>query len=1157
MSFRLPDWTTDSKPKPKAKVKPKPAPKRTVASDKAIVRAARSVGATTTRAAPQVTRSVRRAVATAPRPAVDPLDAVLANLDRTRAKSPVAQVTGVRTSGPADLDRLRGRSGAGGFLANLGGDVVDTITGIPSAAQLGAENIGAAALAPAAGLSMAGVPKLGWAEDYLKRVGGLDKTAAKAIAEDYRSRYGDSWNVSGLDALLNRNGARGKLRTTLGKAYEHPGLTALDAATVFSGAGAGIRIGAKAGARVAGDSAAGARMARLGSRAITPGSARYRPDRVRTVEMGENTATGLKGRSVASVADPRRPYSANPLTRVIQRSVEGPAARVAKAVERSAEGGSRIAAPFSRQAKFNRVSARSARDYRLEADLGRARSLRIESKDYVKAVRELDRSGISDLARRGKSKWSKEQVDAAIFLHGRDLLNVPGKTPLQARDAVVKFMRDGLDEAVTKGGSKSKGAQGTIDAIAHVPDSLLDLKTAPPELRAAVEQYRKLSTTATEQRIAAGAITPETARAVSSRSAQAVFEGARYDAKSGAWTSPRNPYSPVGSKGVYTQDVPVDPLKAGRAGDVTSAFGRMTQDKVKQSHGTLFRRGNVSIDRGLPVKAFERSLVDKDHPKFVTDFYDTFAFRRPNGKLSTGQRARIAMEADPENVVLVSRKSLDDAMRMSRDLPEGELPDNPLRAVDTFEGVEGLARVRELGDRANDLVAFPKAAIEGMRQGWEGISGGTIKAFDTPQQLWKRGILSFAPRWYVNSLVGNTLQYGLLTGGDVVSIFQARRSRLGEAVPERVSGSTNVAEARISDPRNAPRTAGMRGYMKASDVGMEFQGKLDALFRRAAYISSVKKGIRAEGGQFRRLSPDEKIAALENAPAAVKNQAIRDVELFLGNYVRMSPLERATLRRVFPFWSWMRTVGKIMFVVPVKHPKRTAILSLVARASADTLNEDDPYQRVLANRGRINVGDYSMRTAGANPLFTHADLAKNIAGGDVKDAAGAIASNASPIGLQQFLRNYSGTTGLGVPVSYPPGYGGTASQYGRSTMRIDPVTGLPDYFEPSVPLSEQILQTIPLAPQLVRGVASGGKQPYDTTTTLDLLTRSKPDSELFQPKRDRAMTPIPGLGPFLGLSGLNFQKRDRAKEMATYRKALADFKAAVAQTERRKRKASR
>lgn len=1126
---------------------PKAARRVTPAADRAVTRAARTVGTTTRRATPRITRSVTRAARQAPTgpPSSRDLDEAFERAQRRSGRAvrgPVERLIGVRQQG-FDPTRLRGTSGSS-ILANFAGDVIDTITGIPSAAQLGARAIAYPAVL---GLEATG----GIEPGYSDRIERDIKNAGRSIKDDYSYRYGDL--VAAYTDIAAGRDPRANLREFGSKAAEHPGLLAMDVASAASLAGGAVRGGARIGARMT-TGQASRRLARLGSKSILPGSARYRAPKIRTVEMGENTAKGLRGRAVASVEIPRRPYSANPITRGIQRVAEGPATAVARRLERAADDGNRALAPLSKQSKFNRSVATRARDFRMDADMARVKALRVETRDYVNAVRELDRSGLGTLARKGASKWSKDQVDAALFLHGRDLLDVPGMTPAQARARVVQFMREGLDDAVTKSGSKSKGAQQTIEAIAKVPDELLDLKKAPESLRRAVDEYRKLATSATESRIKAGTIAPETAENVRRRSAQAVFEDVHFNQKTGLWTSPRNPYTPVGKRGVYTPDLPVDPLKKGRAGDPSGAFGRMTQDKVRQSHGTLFRRGNVSTDRGLPIKALERAIVDREHPRFVKDFYDTFAFRRPNGKLATGKRARLAMEADPDNVVLLSQRSLEDAMRMARELPEGEMPDNPLRGVEMYEGAEGLARAKQLGEKG-DLVAFPKAAVDGMRQGWDGIAGGRIKAFDTPQHLWKRGILAFAPRWYVNSLVGNTLQYGLLTGGDIRSLMQARRIKgIGDIVPERLSGSTNVAEARIAGLSSAPKSRAMRAFVRVSDRGMDFQAKIDALFRRAAYINRMKRGLRDEGGRFRKLSNDELLRAIDEAPMELKNQAIREAELFMGDYLRMTPFERATMRRVFPFYSWMRVIGRLMFVVPIRHPKRVAVTSAVARASAEVVNPDDPMQRILANRGRINIGDLSMRTAGANPFFTHADLIKNVAGGDLKGTAGTLASNLSPIGLQQFARIYSGTTAFGAPVTYPPGYGGTAAQYGRSTQRIDPVTGLPDYYEPSVPLSEQLLQTVPLAPQIVRGLASGGRQPYDVTTTMDLLTRSKPDSELFLPKRDRGMEPLPRIGPFLGWAGLNFQRRDPRVEAQQYRRALQDFREAVRQTERRKRR---
>jgi hypothetical protein len=1072
------------------------------------------------------------------RPQVNPRDAFLAEFNKAAGIRPGGPKQPEREVSAGGLDRLQLLKGNGGGLAsrivgNFGGDILDVVTGLPSAAQLGAENF--AAFNPVVG-PLRFVPGLDAVDRYQDRVAGLDKRAAVATKDDYTYRYGPAFSGD-WDEFGER-------------VVEHPGFTLLDATAIYSAGGSAVRLAAKGGALATGSG----RLAATGSRAITPGSARYRTPKTRTVQMGENSP------ATASISVPRRPMSANPITRSVQRGAGKARASLARRVERHVDDNENsILKAFGREAKFNRTASTAARDYRLGADMDAHKALRMATTEYANAVKALDKTGISDLVTKG-GRFTHEQVDAALWAHAKDLLDVPGKTPRQALTDVVAKMREGQSEFPRR---RTKGANKTIETLESLPDELIDLKNGSKQLQAAVTEYRKVSELATDKRVAVGTISPETARDVKTRAAQSIHEGVEYDQKTGLWSSPRNPYTNVGKKGVYVQDVPADPLKKGRAGDPSGAYGRMTQDKVRQSHGTLLRAGNVRTDRGLPIKALERALVDENHPKFVEDFYKTFAFRESNAKLSTGQRATKAMEADPDNVVLMSRKSLDDAMRLNRELPEGELPDSPLRGVEIYEGREGLARVKELGDRADDLVAFPKAAVEGMREGWNKIKGGQIPVFDTAQTLWKRGILAYAPRYYLNSLVGNTAQFGMLTGFDLRSLSQARWKKMGNVVPERVSGSTNVAESRIGDARWDSLTVPGKKLAKFSDRLMEWQASFDALFRRAAYLNRMKRGLRDEGVKIRGMSAEDFGEAIRTAPKEVKAHALRETELFLGDYLRLSPIERATLRRIFPFYSFMRFIGRFMLEMPVRHPKRAAVIALVGRASAEAINDLDQYQGNLANRGRLMYGGLAQRTTGFNTMFPYADLIRAGTTGDVQGAAGALADSTSPIGLQQFLRNYSATGAFGVPVSAPPGYKESFQSYGGPMMRIDPATGRPGYYNPTVPLSEQFLQTVPLLPQIARGVLSAGERPYDTTTTLGLLNyrlnNTGTKENLFKPRRknDPAMEPFPVVGPILGWAGMNIQNYDRDADIKAIKLSDRLAKEAKKQTASRKRKASR
>lgn len=1074
--------------------------------------------------------------APAPQTAESARDAFLREFNEAAGIKPRGSAQPERDVSTAGLNRLSllrgdGSGGIGRFVGNFGGDVIDIATGLPSAGQLLAENF--AAFNPVVG-PLRFVPGLDAVDRYQNRVAGFDKKAAVATKNDYAYRYGPL--------------ARGDWSTFGDRVMEHPGVFALDAAGAYSAAGSAARIAAKAGALATGSE----RLANIASRSVVPGAPRFREPKVREMAMGENSP------AVARLSIPQRPRSSNPITASVQRGAGSVRQRIARAVEDAADSGNTFAQPFSRDAKFKRAASRSARNYRLSHDMEMHRSLRQASREYTAAVQRLDRAGVGSLRTKGAAKWSHDQVDAALWLHAKDLLDVPGKTPREALDSVVNYMREGQAKHPRR---RTKGANQTIETLQSMPDELLDLKNGPPELRSAVDEYRAISESATQKRVAAGAISPETAQDVRVRPAQSVHEGVEYDHDTGKWTSPRNPYSNVGKKGVYVQDVPRDVLRKGRAGDPSGAFGRMTQDKVRQSHGVLMRSGNVRMDRGLPLKALERALVDEKHPQFVEDFYKTFAFREANAKLTTGRRAVISMEADPEKVVLMSRKSLDDAMRLSRELPEGELPDSPLRGVEMYEGREGLARVRELGDRANDLVAFPKAAVEGMREGWSKVAGGQIKGFDTVQSLWRRGILAFAPRFYVNSLIGNLGQYLMLTGGDLKSLRQARFDRLGDSVPEMVSGSTNVAEARVGDPRWSSMTLPGKKLARLSDRLMEWQGSFDALYRRAAYINRAKQGLRAEGRKVRGLSAEDLGEAIRTAPKEVIDQAVRTTELFFGDYLRLSPLERATLRRAMPFWSFVKFSSRFLMEMPIRHPKRAALLATVSKAAQESVNPLDPYQDNIANRGMLRFGDkFAQRTSGMNTLFAPADTVRAATSRDPQALLSSFADQASPIALQQILRNYSGTGAFGAPVSAPPGYHDSFSQYGGPLMRIDPTTGRPSYYTPTVPLSEQVLQAIPLVPQLARGILSGPDRPYDTTTTLDLLNyRFSGDGDrkdLFREGRPRAMEPIPYLSPLFGWAGFNVQRYSRQRDLEAIRRSDAYAKKAKRSTAARRRKAN-
>lgn len=629
---------------------------------------------------------------------------------------------------------------------------------------------------------------------------------------------------------------------------------------------------------------------------------------------------------------------------------------------------------------------------------------------------------------------------------------------------------------------------------------------------------------------------------------------AENEAKGGFTPSAR---SDLGRDAVYFPDIPVDLLGPGKPGTSAGAFGKLTQDKINQSHGTLFGMGNINISSGVPVAARAASLVDELHPAFAKEVIERFAFKREDGSLVSGSKAVEAMEVDHANVVLVSKDALEKAMTKARVTPEGQKPSDPFAGLDPLMGAEGIVKARGmLDDARDDLIAMPKAALTGIREGWNIPADKRLAFFDTPQRVWKRITLGLAPRYYVNSTVGGSSQYIAHTGFDLVSMWQARLKKpTGQAVPTRISGSTSLTEIG-SDMSGRRQRAAARKPLGPAGVGLRFQGAVDSLLKRSSYIHELKKLMREGGTRTRFISNEALAKKLENAERELKVHAIKESEMFFGDYLRLSPVERSTLRRLIPFYTWLRTAAKMAVLIPVRYPKRTAFTNLAGRASQEMVNPDDPLQANLWDKGRINFGSKSLRTSGWNTLMTIAPTAKSLFDGDLEKFLRSAAGMTSPV-IQTIVNATSATTGSGAPVTHPPGYNGSSQAYGQPTRRRGPTSGQSEFYSPSVNAAELAFRMLPLGPTIARAALSGEKVPYDTTTMLDLLTRSKADWELFRPEYDRAMKPIPYVGAALGWLGLNIQERDYAVERMLIEKRERDLIKSERETAKRQRKAER
>lgn len=643
-------------------------------------------------------------------------------------------------------------------------------------------------------------------------------------------------------------------------------------------------------------------------------------------------------------------------------------------------------------------------------------------------------------------------------------------------------------------------------------------------------------------RIATQGATPSALKAASRKRDKYLAAVKRQEEKALGLTPATRP-GMVRGKGVYIPKQPVDPLGGGYQGPKRRSLSGPA--KVKQSTGYLTQKGGFDMNPALLSHQARRATANEVGPisnAAVDEFVGLAAYRTKTGELVSGKRALQMARSDPDRVVLISKKSLRDVMRKLDELDEGKVLEPGEVKMFYGEGKEPWLQALPEGKVTGEYVAVSKAAADVWREA--PTTNPILKGTDTFLDYWKGGILALSPRWYVNSSLGIAFQYGLLTGGDIRSIVQAvRRGEMRDAVPDEVVLNTLAEDVGFKGKVNANR------LQRVMTRGFEVNNRMESAWRRAAYINRSKKRLRDEGIINRRMSPAEIADAISNMPESIARQVVREVDLFMGEFRKFNKLEREVIKRVIPFYSWLRVISRLTLSLPVRSPVRAAAIATLGRAGEYGINPED-YQRPLYERGalklpgsNIRVGTQGFSPAGA--LVGAAEAATKIAD-DPSSALGQLGEEAlawsHPV-AQTGTASIFGTTPFGNPVIAPTGYAGSVRGFG-GTEAINPATGGVERVRTRIPVDEALLQVLFPPASVARRALSKGKRPYDTTRTLDLLLAAageRSSEGLFLDENKAGYRKPVGWG--LGSAvGINPYREDKAKLRRKYLESQREFK---------------
>lgn len=440
----------------------------------------------------------------------------------------------------------------------------------------------------------------------------------------------------------------------------------------------------------------------------------------------------------------------------------------------------------------------------------------------------------------------------------------------------------------------------------------------------------------------------------------------------------------------YLPDVAVTPKRTYLGGNAgTGLTPQRALADVRQSHLVLFRAGALMLHPDVLGPAFLRAAKH--------DFYT--ALHEKVKELAVAVPDGAGLPAGYEWV----RETRGQSMPYLETTKKEHLDD-----VDDVFGGGQLAEAKSLTHRDD---ADPIAVDEDGRR--LAVSGAFAREFagefqrageftrlfnKYPMRVWRALVLNLRVPWLVNNILGNTFLYAIRNAGPaglaafvgmvgetrgagkVRELLNAPETRnhltaedIAEIFPETQRGTfigTNLPKFGKAGSAGRRAGEGLTPIDRASESGLR-RAATEAALRRDPKVREIYKAMPKQTRSMRAAMKEA--AGDEN----LRRLIVREVNDTLGDYLRMSSLERGAIRNTVPFYAWFREITRIAGKLVIDDPVAADFLSKVGAVGAE--QEPEGLRHYL--RGNVFVGDPEggvqtmLALRGMNPLISATDVA--------------------------------------------------------------------------------------------------------------------------------------------------------------------------------------
>jgi len=403
-----------------------------------------------------------------------------------------------------------------------------------------------------------------------------------------------------------------------------------------------------------------------------------------------------------------------------------------------------------------------------------------------------------------------------------------------------------------------------------------------------------------------------------------------------------------------------------------------------------------------------------------------------------------------------------------------------------------------------------------------------VKLFwDKPIDAFRFAALGLMPRWNVNNIVGNTI-FSIMTG-DIFTpklFIQSQRARKQGLLPDELFGglhqverttsgklgpaaeiplvkssialhdkllNTKVIGPIVKNIEKAVNWSVFKPLQKIGNWSFKANQYIDELFKGVGYISA---GLKADRKSFMQRSiasfeDVEKMLKKTGKNAAKVDELVEGVHKWYYHGLNLTDVERRVVRKIIPFYSWMRWITEYSYRVATEAPVRANIIKNSARSyyMMTGQNELPSWLRGAVPLGNDEDGTvYYLKTTGMNPFDTITDL--------MSEGVAGLALQSSAPGIKTFVER---ATGKEIFLGRQFTKEGIIQSFSGQLYKVDPETGKAEVVEETIKpkLMEHLLRNYVPQYLLMETILTGGRQRY-TAEGLDTIL-----SDLFKEEKDR------------------------------------------------------